>query len=80
MRRAGFTGPKRIEVERGEVLNRSLDEVVSAVFSLSGSAPHLFGNRLEAFEDDLRQLLQASSQTGRFSERTGEIAIVIWRP
>ena len=80
MRRAGFTGPRRIMVERGEVVNRDLDEVVSAVFSLSSSAPHLFGDRLEAFEDDLRQLLQAPSQHGRFSERTREIDLVIWRP
>jgi SAM-dependent methyltransferase len=80
MRRAGFTGPKRIDVERGEVVNRGIDEVVSAVFSLSGSAPHLFGNRLEAFEDELRQLLHASARNGSFAERTREIAVVIWRP
>jgi hypothetical protein len=79
MRRAGFTGPKRIEVERGEVVDRSLDEVVSAVFSLSGSAPHLFRDRLGAFEDDLRQFLRASSPSGWFSERVREIAVVIWR-
>jgi hypothetical protein len=69
-----------VTVERGEVVNRSLDDVVSAVFSLSGSAPHLFGNRLEVFEDDLRLLLRAASASGWFSERTREIAVVIWRP
>jgi hypothetical protein len=66
-------------VERGEVVDRSLDEVVSAVFSLSGSAPHLFENRLGAFEDDLRRLLRETSPSGWFSERTREIALVIWR-
>lgn len=80
MRRAGFAGPKRLEVERGEVMNRSLDEVVSAIFSLSGSAPHLFGDRLEAFEEDLRRLLRSSSPRGLFSERTREIVVTIWRP
>jgi hypothetical protein len=80
MHRVGYTGPRRIDVERGEVVNRSLDEVISAIFSLSGSAPHLFGNRLDAFEDDVRRLLQASSPSGWFSERTREIAAVIWRP
>jgi SAM-dependent methyltransferase len=80
MREAGFTGPTRVTVERGEVMDRSLDEVVSAVFSLSGSAPHLFGNRLKAFEDDLRGLLRATSSSGWFSERIREIAVVIWRP
>jgi SAM-dependent methyltransferase len=80
MRQAGFTGPTRVTVERGEVVNRSLDEVVPAVFSLSGSAPHLFGSRLSYFEDDLRRLLRATSPSGWFSERTREIALVIWRP
>jgi SAM-dependent methyltransferase len=80
MRQTGFTGPTRITVERGEVVDRSVDEVVSAVFSLSGSAPHLFGSRLGDFEDDLRRLLLATSPSGWFSERTREIALVIWRP
>jgi hypothetical protein len=80
MKRAGFTGPERVEVERGEVVDRSLDDVVSAVFSLSGSAPHLFGNRLQMFNDDLRQHLRASSPTGRFAERTRDIAVVVWYP
>ena len=79
MRQTGFTGPMRVTVERGEVVHRSLDEVVSAVFSLSGSAPHLFQNRLGDFESDLRRLLRAASPTGWFSERTREIALVIWR-
>jgi len=80
MRQAGFTGPKHLDIRRGEVVDRSLDEVVSAVFSLSGSAPHLFGDRLAAFDHDLRQLLRSSSPTGRFSERTREMAALIWRP
>jgi hypothetical protein len=79
MRRAGFTGSRLLEVKRGEVVNRSLNEVVSAAFSLSGSTPHLFGNRLGAFEDDLRQLLRSSSTSEWFSERTGDIAVLIWR-
>ena len=80
MRRAGFTGPKVLEVPRGEVVNRSLEEVASAVFSLSGSAPHLFGDRLGAFEDDLRRLLRSSSASGWFSERARDIAALVWRP
>lgn len=62
------------------MVERGVDEIVSAVFSLSGSAPHLFGDRLPAFETRLRELLQQSSSTGRFSERLREIAVVIWRP
>jgi hypothetical protein len=80
MRAAGFTGPERIEVARGEVVTRTADEIVAAVFSLSSSAPHLFGPRLEAFEGGLRGLLHASSTSGVFAERTREIGVVIWRP
>lgn len=80
MRQAGFTGPRRLQVDGGQVVDRQADDIVSAVFSLSSSAPHLFAERLAAFETDLRRLLQDSSPTGRFSERTAEVAIVIWRP
>lgn len=80
MRQAGLSGPTRFEVGGGQVMERSVDEVVSAVFSLSGSAPHLFGDQLPTFETDLRQLLESASPDGRLSERTREIAVVIWRP
>jgi SAM-dependent methyltransferase len=79
MREAGFRGPQRVEVTRGEVATRTTDEVVSAVFSLSSSAPHLFGDRLGAFERDLRRLLGDTSPGGLFAERLREIALVIWR-
>jgi SAM-dependent methyltransferase len=80
MRAAGYAGPTRIEVDHGRVLDRSADEIVASVFSLSRSAPHLFGDRLPAFEADLRALLVAASPGGRFSEIRREMALVIWRP
>jgi hypothetical protein len=79
MRAAGFTGPTRIEVG-GQVVERDADALVSSVLSLSGSAPHLFADRLPAFEADLRGLLREASPSGRFAERTREIAVVVWRP
>jgi SAM-dependent methyltransferase len=79
MRAAGYDGPQRIEVTRGEIATRSTDELVSAVFSLSGSAPHLFGDRREDFERDLRDLLRATSASGLFDERLREIELVLWR-
>lgn len=79
MRRAGFVGPQRVDVPRGEVVHRGLDEIVAAVFSLSRSAPHLFGTRLDAFEQDLRHLLRSASPGERFSERAREIAVLVWR-
>jgi hypothetical protein len=49
------------------------------VFSLSSSAPHLFGADLPAFEADLRKLLTDAADNGRFSEQRREIEAVIWR-
>jgi SAM-dependent methyltransferase len=74
-RTAGFTGPERIELDTGEVVTRSADEVVAATFSLSSAAPHLFGDRLGEFERDLRALLAG----GVFAERRRSIALEIWR-
>ena len=76
---AGFKGPRRLQACGVRVLERSEDEVVASVFSRSGSAPHLFGQRRDEFERELRTLLQRSSRHGRFSERTQEIELVIWR-
>jgi hypothetical protein len=80
MRAAGYAGPTRIEVGGGEVVQRSADEMVSAVMSLSSSAPHLFADRLPRFEADLRRLLLDTSPSGQFAERMRSIAVVIWRP
>ena len=77
-RAAGFSGPQRIEVQ-GEVVERTSDQIVAGVFSLSSSTPHLFGERREAFESDLRRLLHDANPSGIFSEQMREIAADIWR-
>jgi SAM-dependent methyltransferase len=76
-RTAGFIGPRRLELP-GYVVERTADQVVAAVLSLSGSAPHLFGPRLAAFEADLRALLAETSPTGFFSQHMREIALDLW--
>ena len=76
---AGFSGPRRLELA-GAVVERSGDDVVAAVFSLSGSAPHLFGPRRAAFEADLRALLHDTSPNGIFSQHMREIALDLWDP
>ncbi len=78
-RAAGFDGPQRIEVP-GEVVERTSDQIVAGIFSLSSSTPHLFGERREAFESDLRRLLHDANPSGIFSEQMREIAADIWRP
>lgn len=77
---AGFGGPRRLEVGGGHVFERSEDEVVASVFSLSSAAPHLFGERLDEFELELRELLRRASPEGRFAERAREVGVSIWRP
>ncbi|MFF0269791.1 class I SAM-dependent methyltransferase [Kribbella sp. NPDC004536] len=79
MRAAGYAGPTRIVVGGNEVEDRTVDDVVAAVFSLSSSAPHLFGAELPAFETDLRELLTKASGDGVFAEQRREIEAVIWR-
>jgi len=76
MRAAGYRGPTRLIVGGGGVVERTADEIVSAVFSLSNSTPHLLGDRAPAFERDLRAILGR----GPFSERTREVELVIWKP
>jgi SAM-dependent methyltransferase len=79
LRRAGFEGPRRFPVpdDRG-ALERSEDQVVSSVLSLSWAAPHLFGDRLEAFVADLRALLRAVAPDGRFAERPTPVTLDVW--
>lgn len=78
-RAAGFAGPRRLELP-AYVVERTEDQVVAAVFSLSGSAPHLFGARRAAFEADLRALLRDASPAGVFSQHMRETALDIWDP
>ena len=77
-RAAGFNGPQRIEVP-GQVVERTSDQIVAGIFSLSSSTPHLFGERREAFEADLRRLLRDANPKGIFSEQMRGIAVDIWR-
>ncbi|MFF1398165.1 class I SAM-dependent methyltransferase [Streptomyces sp. NPDC058287] len=77
--RAGFSGPQRHVVPGGQPLERTADDLVAGVFSMSFSAPHLFGTRRDAFETDLRRLLREASPSGRFSGRQPSTEIFIWR-
>lgn len=75
---AGFTGPTRVKGADSQVIERSEDDVVASVYSNTSSAPHLLGDRLGAFEEELRATLRKVSPNGRFSERTREIDLVLW--
>jgi Methyltransferase domain len=71
---AGFTGPQRLEVPARRHV-RTAEEIVASVFSQSSAAPHLFGDRLDDFERELRAVVG----DGPFSERFRAIGLSIWR-
>jgi SAM-dependent methyltransferase len=78
-RAAGFLGPERVIIPPWTV-DRSVDDVAASIYSLSSSAPHLFGKELSAFDVELRVLLNEASNGRAFSERMSPVALDIWRP
>ena len=79
LQRAGFDEPETVPVSGREVVIRTVDDLVAAQYSNSGSAPHLVGDRLHEFEGELRALLAAASPSGRFAELTGDTELRVWR-
>lgn len=60
-------------------LVRNTESVLAGYFSLSFSAPHLFGDRVEAFATDVRDLLRARSPEGLFWDWPGDTKVIIAR-
>jgi SAM-dependent methyltransferase len=60
-------------------LVRSGESVLSGYLSFSTSAPHLFGDRLEEFADEVRELLAARSPDGVFWDWPGDTEVVLAR-
>lgn len=79
LRAAGFLAPEVVQVSGGEVVHTTPEDILSRHLSLSSSAPHLFGARLEAFCSDALALLRAASRNGRFAERVRDAELVIYR-
>jgi SAM-dependent methyltransferase len=77
---AGFAAARIVVVPDGREIDRSVDQIVAGFFSNSGTAPHLFGDRIGEFEGDLRSLLAEASVAGRFSVRLPDNILHIWRP
>ena len=74
-----MTHHARFEVA-APVATRTADQVLAAIYSLSSSTPHLFGDRQAAFDAEARQLLLTTSPSGLFSEVRRPVAVDIWRP
>lgn len=73
---AGFPPMEDHVVADGREVERSVDDAVANVLSMSGTAPHLFGDRLDAFVGDLRAALEPHAP---FRTRLGDNSVRIWR-
>ena len=76
---AGFQGPERFHLPPAGPLLRTEDDLMAWVWSLSGSAPHLFGARRGEFEAELRAVLRQAAPGGRFAEWLPDTDVRIWR-
>jgi SAM-dependent methyltransferase len=79
LRAAGYAEPEHLRVPAGGAMERSEDDLVAWVYSLSGSAPHLFGDRRGMFERELRAILRRASPSGWFSEQPPDTEVFVWR-
>ncbi len=77
--KAGFRPAQTVTVPDQRIMERTIDDVVAEVFSTSSTAPHLFGDRREEFETDVREILAQASVSGRFSVRLPNNILRIWR-
>ncbi|HEY3733026.1 MAG TPA: methyltransferase domain-containing protein [Streptosporangiaceae bacterium] len=76
---AGFLPAETVLVPDQRAVEQTSDDIVARVFSLSSTAPHLFGDRREDYETDLRKILARVSPSGRFSVRLPDNILRIWR-
>jgi SAM-dependent methyltransferase len=60
-------------------LLRDSESVLSGYFSMSSSAPHLFGDRAEDFACEVRELLASRSPEGMFWDWPGDTEVVLAR-
>ena len=74
-----FGEPATVHAPGRRDVTRDVDGIISGYLSMSYAAPHLFGDRLGLFVDDLRSLLIARTETGRFWDWPGETAALIAR-
>jgi SAM-dependent methyltransferase len=77
--RTRFGAPRSVFAPGRPDIVRDVDGVLAGYLSMSYAAPHLFGDRLDAFEADVRALLTACSPTGLFWDWPGDTEILLAR-
>jgi len=76
---AGFMAAEIVAVPDRRAVELTIDDLVARAFSTSSTAPHLFGDRRDDYESDLRDILAEASASGRFSVRLPDNSLRIWR-
>jgi hypothetical protein len=77
--RTRFGTPRAIFAPGIPNLLRDSESVLSGYFSLSSSAPHLFGDRVEDFASEVRELLTSRSPEGIFWDWPGDTEVILAR-
>jgi len=77
--RTRFGAPQQLFVAGLPGLLRDSESVLSGYFSMSYSAPHLFGDRLDDFAGEVRALLANRSAEGVFWDWPGDTEVVLAR-
>jgi SAM-dependent methyltransferase len=77
--RTRFGAPTSIFVPGIPDLERDSESVLSGYFSFSWSAPHLFGDHVDEFTADVRELLAARSPDGVFWDWPGDTEVILAR-
>ena len=77
--RTRFGVPQQLFVPGVPDLLRDSESVLSGYLSLSSSAPHLFGDRLDDFAGEVRALLANRSADGLFWDWPGDTEVVMAR-
>jgi len=75
--RTRFGAPRSIFVPGIPDLVRDSESVLSGYLSMSSSAPHLFGDRLEDFAGEVRELLASRSPEGVFWDWPGDTEVIL---
>jgi len=74
-----FGAPRVIFAPGIPDLMRDIESVVSGYFSMSYAAPHLFGDHVEEFADEVRELLRGRSPEGVFWDWPGDTEVMLAR-
>jgi hypothetical protein len=74
-----FGAPRAIFAPGIPDLLRDSESVLSGYFSMSSSAPHLFGDRVEDFASEVRALLRSRSPEGIFWDWPGDTGVILAR-